>query len=78
MLLSLSIGDSSIDYQNSYYQLKQLNAKFNNAKDVVNRNQVLVFTEGSIIATDKSYIGQIIEETYNKKVTYQNVMGLLI
>ena len=78
LLLSLSIGDSSIDYQNSYYQLKQLNAKFNNAKDVVNRNQVLVFTEGSIIATDKSYIGQIIEETNNKKVTYQNVMGLLI
>lgn len=78
LLLSLSIGDSTINYQKSYYQLKQLNAKFNNAKDVVNRNKVMVFTEGSIISTDKLYIGQIIKETNNKKVTYQNVMGLLI
>lgn len=78
LLLSIAIGDDTIDYEQSYYQIKQLNAKFNNATNTINRSSIMAFTEGSIIKTDKPYIGTIIKEKNNEKVTYQNVMGLLI
>ncbi len=78
MLLSQAVGDSSIDYHNSYYQINEFNLKFNNAIEKVNRAQIIVFMEGSIIKTDKPYIGKVIKETNNGKTTYQNVLGLLI
>lgn len=78
MLLSQAVGDSSIDYYNSYYQINEFNLKFNNAIEKVNRAQIVVFMEGSIIETDKPYIGKVIKETNNGNITYQNVLGLLI
>lgn len=78
MLLSQAVGDSSIDYNSSYYQINEFNLKFNNAIEKVNRAQIIVFMEGSIIKTDKPYIGKVIKETNNGKTTYQNVLGLLI
>lgn len=78
MLLSLSIGDDTIDYDNSYYQLINVNNKFTNSKEAVNRKNVISFREGSIIKTSKKVIGKVIKESNNDETTYQNFVGLLI
>ena len=78
LLLSLSVGDENIDYNQSYYQLKQLNMKFNNSFEAVNRSHVVAFTEGSILITNQSYTGCLIKEKNNQETTYQNMLGLLI
>ena len=78
LLLSRAIGDSSIDYQNSYYQLKEQTLKFNQSVKQVNRKRTIVFLEGSIISTTKNYIGSLIEEKNGDEITYQNVLGLLV
>ena len=78
LLLSLSVGDKHIDYEHSYYQLKQLNMKFNNSFEAVNRSHTIVFTEGSILMTNRLYTGSLIKEKNNQQTTYQNMLGLLI
>ncbi len=78
LLLSKAVGDLSINYNQSYYQLKEQTIKFNQSSKQVNRKRTIVFLEGSIIVTTKNYIGKVIRETNEGKATYQNILGLLI
>lgn len=78
MLISLALGDETIDYDNSYYQLLCINNKFTNSRDTVNRKNIIAFKEGSIIKTSKKVIGKIVKESINDETTYQNFVGLLI
>lgn len=78
LLLSLSIGDETIDYDLSNYQLINLNAKFTNTVDKVNRKNIVAFKEGSMITTTKKAIGKIVKEINDDEEIYQNLVGLLV
>lgn len=78
LLLSMSIGDNSIDYNKSDYKMVSVNNKFNYSYDTVYRSGVICFSEGSVINTSTNVIGKVIKEEVNSKPTYQNFVGLLI
>lgn len=78
LLISKSIGDSSIDYEKSFYDVQVLNNKFNNAQNTIYRKQTIVFVEGSCIETSNDTIGLLIEEINGLNVTYQYRIGFLI
>ena len=78
VLLSLAVGNDNVNFDESYYQFININNKFNNSKKTVNRNNVYAFCEGSVISTDKDYIGCLIKEENDGQITYQNMLGLLI
>lgn len=78
LLISKSIGDSSINFENSFYDLKVTNNKFNNAKDTIFRKQIVTLVEGSYIDTCKDVIGSLVEEHNDKNITYQYMIGFLI
>jgi CRISPR/Cas system CSM-associated protein Csm4 (group 5 of RAMP superfamily) len=78
LLLSKAIGDDSVNLKESNYQLKVLHNKLNNIKPTKHRQTVLAFVEGSMIHTNKEYIGKLISDSINQKLIYQNMLGLLI
>lgn len=78
MLISKSMITDSIDINNSYYSMMIIKNKFNTQGSKVQRKQLNVFLEGSVIKTDSCYIGGLVEEEQDGIKTYQYYLGMLI
>lgn len=78
LLLSLAIGDKTINYDESFYKINIINNKFNVPGEAVNRKKIVCFSEGSCIKTSSKVIGGLVKEENNGNITYQNFLGLLI
>lgn len=78
MLLSKSLANSDVDYDNSNYGIELLVNKFNVQGNKLNRKQVMVLREGSVLNTSNDYSGGLVEEEQNGMKTYQYYYGMMI
>lgn len=78
MLVSKSLVDKDIDLNKSYYTYDNVNNKHNINVANVNRKQVNVLKEGSVLFTDKPFVGGLVQDDVYGKTIYQYYLGMLI
>ncbi len=79
MLISKGLVKSGLNYDTSCYTLSVVNNKFNLQGSKINRKQLIVFNEGSIINTNnREYIGELISDKQDNVLTYQYYLGMFI